>query len=66
MRVKVIRPFSTWDATGKVSGSQGEVLDLYVSTALRLINQGFVIDYEQAERRKAKRIAAVDDNDQEK
>ena len=61
MKVKVIRPFSTFDATGTISGADGEILDIhYQSTALRLINQGFVIEYVKPAKKRAKA-----DNDQE-
>lgn len=62
MKVKVIRPFSTWDATGKIAGAEGEILEVYRSTALRLINQGFVIDVERVPR---KRKPDPDDSEQE-
>jgi hypothetical protein len=61
MKVKVIRPFSTWDATGKISGVEGDIIDVYRSTGLRLINQGFVIDYTKP----VKRVKRKTDNDQE-
>ncbi len=61
MKVKVIRPFSTYDATGKIAGVKGDVLKLHRSTALRLINQGFAIDHEKPVKKQAKV-----DKDQEK
>ena len=40
-KIEVIRFFSTWDASGVVSGQVGDKLEVGRGTAERLVRQGF-------------------------
>ena len=45
VRVIALGDFATSDSTGTITVKKGEVLDLKLSTAARLINQGLVKKY---------------------
>lgn len=45
IRVKALGGFATTDSTGIISAKKGDVLDLKLSTAERLIKEGHVEKY---------------------
>lgn len=47
VKIKALGTFSTWDSSGIVSGSEGEVLTVKACTAEALVMQGLAELYEE-------------------